>query len=163
MREKKVLTDDELLELHALDPDKFKIRTVTSNEWTMTESGGEQYYNFQSKIVAEPKVQEITPEFITSLFENVKPQEIDLNFDEVPNSYLLIPLSDFHWGLNYAEDYAQLKRDIKDLIIEGHSEILFVLNGDYFHVDNFQNTTERGTRVDDVDFEQATKDAHSFT
>src|SRR5699024_4664715 len=32
MREKKVLTDDELLELHAIDPDKFKIRTVTSNE-----------------------------------------------------------------------------------------------------------------------------------
>src|SRR5699024_7884862 len=118
---------------------------------------------FHTRCSSDLKVQEITPEFIADLFENVKPQEIELNLDEVPNSYLLIPLSDFHWGLNYAEDYEQLKRDIKDLIIEGHSEILFVLNGDYFHVDNFQNTTERGTRVDDVDFERATKDAHSFT
>src|SRR5699024_4984124 len=102
MREKKVLTDDELLELHALDPDKFKIRTVTSNEWTVTTGEGEQWYNFQSKIVAEPiTTDEITPEFIANLFESVKPQEIELNLDEVPNSYLLIPLSDFHWGLNY--------------------------------------------------------------
>src|SRR5699024_11061992 len=162
MREKKVLTDDELLELHALDPDKFKIRTVTSNEWTVTTGEGEQWYNFQSRVIAAPKVQESTPEFIAHLFESVKPQESELNLDEVPRTYLLIPLSDFHWGLNYAEDYEQLKKDIKDLIIEGHSEILFVLNGDYFHVDNFQNTTERGTRVDDVDFERATKDAHSF-
>ena len=163
LNEKKTFEESELLELHGLNADEFTIRTITSNEWSMTNAEGQQYYNFQSKIVAEPKVQEITPEFIAHLFENVKPQEIELNLDEVPNSYLLIPLSDFHWGLNYAEDYEQLKRDIKDLIIEGHSEILFVLNGDYFHVDNFQNTTERGTRVDDVDFERATKDAHSFT
>src|SRR5699024_10796156 len=134
LNEKKNVDEYELLELHGLNADEFSIRTITSNEWSMTNAEGQQYYNFQSKIIAEPKVQEITPEFITSLFENVKPQEIDLNLDEVPRTYLLIPLSDFHWGLNYAEDYEQLKRDIKDLIIEGYSEILFVLNGDYFHV-----------------------------
>src|SRR5699024_11772915 len=107
----------------------------------MTNAEGQQYYNFQSKIIAEPKVQEITPEFIAHLFENVKPQEIELNLDEVPNSYLLIPLSDFHWGLNYAEDYKQIKRDIKDLIIEGHSVILFILINDFYHVYNFQYTS----------------------
>lgn len=147
--------------MHGLDPDDFKIRTITSNEWT-TPIAGESFYNYQSKIVAEPRVQEITPEFIANLFENVNPKEIELNLDEVPDSYLLIPLSDFHWGLNYADDYAYLKKEIQDLIIEGHSEILFVLNGDFFHVDNFLNTTERGTRVDDVDFERATEDAYSF-
>src|SRR5699024_3326860 len=95
MREKKTLTDDELLELHALDSDKFKIRTVTSNEWTVTTGEGEQWFNFQSKIVAEPiTTDEITPEFIASLFENVEPQDIPLSLEEVPATYLLIPLSD---------------------------------------------------------------------
>jgi hypothetical protein len=162
LKEKKTFTKDELLEIHALDSNEFQIRTITSNEWSMTNAEGDKYWNFQSKIVAEPRVQEITPEFIANLFENVKPIEIELNLDEVPDSYLLIPLSDFHWGLNYANDYAYLKKEIQDLIIEGHSEILFVLNGDFFHVDNFLNTTERGTRVDDVDFERATEDAYSF-
>lgn len=162
LKEKKTFTKDELLEIHALDADEFQIRTITSNEWSMTNAEGDKYWNFQSKIVAEPRVQEITPEFIANLFENVSPKEIELNLDEVPDSYLLIPLSDFHWGLNYADDYAHLKKEIQDLIIEGHSEILFVLNGDFFHVDNFLNTTERGTRVDDVDFERATEDAYSF-
>lgn len=162
LKERRTFTKDELLEIHALDPDELQIKTIISNEWSMTNAEGEQYFNFQSKIVAEPKIHEITPEFIASLFENVKPQDIPLNLDEVPGTYLLIPLSDFHWGLNYAEDYADLKSEIKDRIITGHSEVLFVLNGDFFHVDNFVNTTERGTRVDDVDFERATQDAYSF-
>lgn len=162
LRKKKTFTKDELLEIHALDSNEFQIRTITSNEWSMTNAEGSKYWNFQSKIVAEPKVQEMTPEFIANLFVDVEPKEIELNLDEIPESYLLIPLSDFHWGLNYAEDYEYLKSEIKDLIIEGHSEILFALNGDFFHVDNFLNTTERGTRVDDVDFERATEDAHSF-
>lgn len=162
LEERQTFTKDELLEIHALDPNEFQVKTTISNEWSMTNAEGEQYFNFQSKIVAEPRVQEITPEFIASLFGNVPPQDIPLNLDEVPATYLLIPLSDLHWGLNYAEDYELLKSEIKDRIITGHTEILFVLNGDYFHVDNFVNTTERGTRVDDVDFERATQDAYSF-
>ena len=100
LKEQKTFTDDELLELHGIPADTFQIRTITSNEWGMTNAEGEQFYNLQSKIVAEPRVVEITPEFIASLFENVKPQEIELQVDAVPNTYLLIPLSDFHWGLN---------------------------------------------------------------
>lgn len=162
LKEQQTFTDDELLELHGIPADTFQIRTITSNEWGMTNAEGEQFYNLQSKIVAEPRVVEVTPEFIASLFENVKPQEIELQLDEVPDTYLLIPLSDFHWGLNYAHDYVDLLVEIKDRIIAGHSEIAIVLNGDFFHVDNMLNTTERGTRVDDVDVERATQDAHSF-
>ena len=68
LKEQQTFTDDELLELHGIPADTFQIRTITSNEWGVTNGEGEQYYNFQSKIVAEPKVQEITPEFIAHLF-----------------------------------------------------------------------------------------------
>lgn len=162
MKEKKVLSDDELLELHGLDPNSFQIRTITSNEWSMTEKGGEQWFNFQSKIVAEPITQKITPKFIKGLFEDVKPRKIKLLADEILNTYLLLPFADWHWGLNNTEDYEGLKSKIADRIIEGHQEIVFVLLGDFFHVDNLLNTTVRGTRVDDVDVEQATSDAYQF-
>lgn len=162
MREKKVLTDDELLELHALDPKCFQIRTITSNEWTMTESGGEQWFNFQSKIVAEPIKQKITPEFIKNLFLDVQPSEVNFLADEVLNTYLLLPFADWHWGLNNTADYEVIKSKIADRLLEGHREVVFVLLGDFFHVDNLLNTTVRGTRVDDVDVEQATQDAYQF-
>ena len=94
MREKKVFTDDELLELHALDPDKFKIRMVTSNEWTMTEGGGEQYYNFQSKIVAEPiDILSKFPKQLQEIIETyTQPFDIDVMDDEKLSQTLLIPL-----------------------------------------------------------------------
>src|SRR5699024_861028 len=95
LNEKKTFEESELLELHGLNANDFTIRTITSNEWSMTNAEGQKYYNFQSKIIAEPKVKEITPEFIAHLFESVKPQEIELNLYEVPNSYLLISLSYF--------------------------------------------------------------------
>src|SRR5699024_7982794 len=87
MREKKVLTDDELLELHALDPNSFQIRTITSNEWSMTEAGGEQYYNFQSKIVAEPiDILSKFPKQLKEIIETyTQPFDIDVMDDEKLN------------------------------------------------------------------------------
>lgn len=162
MKEKKTFTRDELLEIHSLDKNEFQIKNITSNEWSVTNSEGEQYYNFQSKILAEPITQEITPEFIHSLFNDIKPLDIPLNVEEITDSYLLIPFADMHWGINYAKDYEPLKAKVKDRIIESHQEILITLHGDFFNVDNLLNTTVRGTHVDDVDVERATEDAYSF-
>src|SRR5699024_6205530 len=98
MREKKVLTDDELLELHALDSNRFQIRTITSNEWTMTEGSGEQYYNFQSKIVAEPiDILNKFPKQLKEIIETyTQPFDIDVMDDEKLNQTLLIQLPDIH-------------------------------------------------------------------
>lgn len=162
MREKKTFTRDELLEIHSLNKNEFQIKNITSNEWSVTNSDGDQYYNFQSKILAEPITQEITHEFLADLLINIEPNNIPLNVEEVVDTYLLIPFADMHWGLNFAEDYEELKVNIQDKIIETHREILITLHGDFMHVDNFLNTTVQGTHVGDTDVERATADAYQF-
>lgn len=160
-KNKKVFTDEELLRLHGFDPEIFKLKSITSNEWT-TPIAGSTYYNYQSKIVAVRKEPEISAEDIKKVFESIQPKEIKLSEEEIPKEYLLIPLADMHFGLNNQYDYAALQREIADRIMNRYEEILITLHGDYFHVDNFMNTTEKGTKVDDVDFSQSIKDGLNF-
>ena len=160
-KNKKEFTDEELLRLHSLDPEIFKLKSITSNEWT-TPIAGSTYYNYQSKIVAVRREPEVSAEDIKKVFESIQPRKIELSEEEIPKEYLLIPLADMHFGLNNQYDYAALQREIADRIINRYEEILFTLHGDYFHVDNFLNTTEKGTRVDDVDFSQSIKDGLDF-
>lgn len=160
-RNKKVFTDEELLKLHGFDPEIFKLKSITSNEWT-TPIAGSTYYNYQSKIVAVRKEPEVTAEDIKKVFESIQPREIELSSEEIPKEYLLIPLADMHFGLNTFLDYEQLQKEIADRIINRYEEILITFHGDYFHVDNFQNTTEKGTRVEDIDFEKSIEDGLDF-
>lgn len=157
---KQTFSQSELLELHGLDPIEFKIKTITSNEWSMTNGHGEKYYNFQSKILAEPlTAKDITFEQIVELLSALKPKHIELQMDELPNEYLFVGLSDLHLMFNH---YDKLQSDIAEVMSNGYAEILMSVHGDLFHVDNFLNTTERGTRIDDVDFEQGVQDGFQF-
>ena len=157
---KQTFSQSELLELHGLDPDEFKIKTITSNEWSMTNGDGDKYYNFQSKILAEPlTAKDITFEQIVELLSELKPKRIELQMEELPNEYLFVGLSDMHLMFNH---YDKLQSDIAEVMSNGYAEILMSVHGDLFHVDNFLNTTERGTRIDDVDFEQGVQDGFQF-
>lgn len=159
---KKVFTNEELIELHGFDPKEVTLKSATSNEWT-TPTNGETYYNYQSKIVVVPKKQAtITLEEMKQFFEDIEPRRIELSCEDLPKDYLLIPLADMHFGLNTDKDYEELRREIADKIINQYEEILFTLHGDYFHVDNFLNTTEKGTRIDDVDFREGVQAGYRF-
>lgn len=159
---KKVFTNEQLIRLHGFNPDEVTLKSATSNEWT-TPTNGETYYNYQSKIVVVPKNKyEITIKDIKQFFEDIEPRRIELSCDDLPRNYLLIPLSDMHFGLNSDEDYEELRSEIADKILNQYEEILFTLHGDYFHVDNFLNTTEKGTRIDSVDFREGIQAGFRF-
>ena len=164
MREKKVLTDDELLELHAFDPKKFKIRTVTSNEWSVTTGEGEQWFNFQSKIVAEPKaVEDINwDELGARLADRVIPKQpkAPVNVDE--ERYLVIPLFDLHFGANSIEDYDDSLAKIYKQLETEYKRVLIISGGDILDADNHQSTTASGTQLDTIDLNQAWDDAFDF-
>lgn len=158
--EKKTFSKHELLELHGLDPEEFKIKNITSNEWSMTNGLGDKFYNFQSKILAEPLTsKDISFEQIVELLSTLKPKRIELQMDELPKEYLFVGLSDLHLMFN---QYDKLQSDIAEVMSNGYAEILMSVHGDLFHVDNFLNTTEHGTRVDDVNFEQGVQDGFQF-
>ena len=152
MREKKVFTDDELLELHALDPDKFKIRMVTSNEWTMTEGGGEQYYNFQSKIVAEPiDILSKFPKQLQEIIETyTQPFDIDVMDDEKLNQTLLIPFPDIHVEPNFSTKFQGYQDSILRYLENQYKNVIIAIMGDFFNADNFNSKTANETRVADT-------------
>lgn len=160
--EQKLFTNDELLEMNNLDPNEFELLRVRRGKWSVTMTNEGRKWNFQSRIDAKPKEKKVTYKYIQSLLEDVQPRRVELLADEIVDSYLLIPLADLHFGINYAEDFERLKAQIQDRIMDGHREILIVILGDFFNVDNLLNTTVRGTQVDEVDVERATEDAYSF-
>ena len=157
-----MFTNEELIKLHGFDPKEVTLKSATSNEWT-TPTNGETYYNYQSKIVVVPKKKELLAiDEIRKCFDDIEPRRIELACDDLPKDYLLIPLSDMHFGLNSDEDYKDLQKEIADKILNTYEEILFTIHGDYFHVDNFLNTTEKGTRIDDVDFREGIQAGYRF-
>ena len=115
---KKVFTNEELIELHGFDPKEVTLKSATSNEWT-TPVAGETYYNYQSKIVVVPKKKELLAiDEIRKCFDDIEPRRIELSCDDLPKDYLLIPLSDMHFGLNNDEDYKDLQKEIADKILK---------------------------------------------
>ena len=163
LKEQKLFTEDELLKLHGFDPIDFQIKTVTSNEWSMTNGAGEQYYNFQSKIIAcKRQVNGLPVEKVGEIVKSITPLPIFVDRTKEKNGYLSIGFFDIHFGLNTLEEYTELLSDLVGIIRKGYKEVLIISGGDFLHVDNMVNTTVRGTNVDQVDFSKMVHDAETF-
>ena len=160
---KQTFSQSELLELHGLDPIEFKIKTITSNEWSMTNGDGDKYYNFQSKILAEPILSsDITPEQMAELLiGKIKPVEVKkLSIGE---NNLVIQLADLHFGVTKLKDTTDKLAKLVDRIDYGYKTIVIEQLGDLFHSSQMRSSqTLRGTLLDDVDMTQAIEDAKTF-
>ena len=165
--EKRQFSEEELLELHGFNPDEFRIKTVTSNEWSMTNSEGERYYNFQSKIIAEllrseDKLIEQLEKLITKY---TKPFELEKNVTIKQNlidKSIVIPLPDMHFGLNICKDYSDYQEQIFDRVSKSYKTIVINILGDWLHTDNFVHETVSGTRVNDTNIPMAWEEASKF-
>lgn len=155
-------TRESMMEAHGYDPREFELVDSTSNYWDMPNKDQVIITMYQSKVRVRPKPKEITELDIADAFMKLQPIELDMTVTEILEEYLYIPLADMHFGHNTLNDYIDLQADLTDLIRNGYEEIVLSINGDYLHVDNFLNTTEKGTRVDDIDQAQAVDDAYNF-
>lgn len=160
---KQTFSQSELLKLHGLDPSEFKIKNITSNEWSVTAGTGERYYNFQSKILAEPILSiDITPEQMAELLiGKIKPVEVKkLSIGE---NNLVIQLADLHFGVTKLKDTKEKLSKLIDRIDYGYKTIVIEQLGDLFHSSQMRaSQTLRGTLLDDVDMVQAIEDAKTF-
>lgn len=154
----RLYTPEELLAEHGYDPDKWRAKSSTSNNWGKVDEQGKMQY--QHKISVVPKELAPTPEELTEKLNAIQPQIVDLVIDEVLTQYLCIPLYDLHFD-GY-EQHLELLENIVDYVRNGYEEILIIIGGDFLHVDNFNNTTVKGTRIDDVNFEGMITDAIQF-
>lgn len=158
------ITEEIILDVAGMDKDEWKVDDhVKFNEWP-TPIDGEAFYNFQFKVsFSKRPIAEMRPEQIIELLKNVTDRKIEfLPTTKKLNKYLYIPLADMHFGHNKLEDYEKISEELQGYIKDGYKKILISIHGDYFHVDNFLGTTEKGTKVDDIDFVAGIEDGYKF-
>lgn len=159
---KELFTEAELLELHGFDPKEFRIKHVTSNEWTTPQEDG-QFYNYQSKISVVPidDDEKTQTELIETLKKEVQPVNVkQINFGK---NNVIVALSDMHFGETKLQDLQEKLIEITQTLQKGYNKVVIMNAGDFFHSDDmFSSRTISGTVLETVDMVAAVNDAKAF-
>lgn len=155
--QKESKTPEDILRYKGYDPNEWEISQVTTNEWTTT-AAETQKWNQQLKFVVKPKHKSFNASAFTELIEPVK-----LTAIKTGDRNLFIGLADWHFGITKLEDLQDKLAMIVDIVSKGYKQIVIGQLGDLFHSSQIKKSvTMAGTQLDDVDMEQAIKDARSF-
>ncbi|MDV7740875.1 helix-turn-helix domain-containing protein [Enterococcus gallinarum] len=150
-------TPEDILRYKGYDPNEWEISQVTTNEWTTT-AAETQKWNQQLKFVIKPKHKSFNATAFTESIEPVK-----LTAIKTGDRNLFIGLADWHFGITKLEDLQDKLAMIVDIVSKGYKQIVIGQLGDLFHSSQIKKSvTMAGTVLDDVDMEQAIKDARSF-
>lgn len=159
---KELFTESELLEIHGFDPKEFRIKHVTSNEWTTPQEEG-QFYNYQSKISVVPITddEKTQTDFLETLRTEVQPIAVEqLNSGK---NNVIIALSDMHFGETTMEDLEEKLAEITQKLRKGYNKVVIMNAGDFFHSDDmFSSRTIAGTVLETVDMVRAVNEAKIF-
>ena len=163
---KKEKEPDDLLAEHGYDKNMFELIRATSNQWSMN-----GYDNFQSKIQVKPLIDgfdkldtllECVKDTVSNYTEKIEISNT-IDNDNLNQKCLLIPLYDLHIGFNDHNDYQRLLINIISKIKENnYNKIIIVQGGDFFHVDNVNGTTLKGTYVGEINITNAIEDAYNL-
>ncbi|WP_262119568.1 helix-turn-helix domain-containing protein [Enterococcus casseliflavus] len=150
-------TPEDILKYKGYDPQEWEISQVTTNEWTTT-TADIQKWNQQLKFVVKPKHKTFNASAFTESIEPVKLTSI-----KTGERNLFIGLADWHFGITKLEDLQDKLARMIEVISKGYKQIVIGQLGDLFHSSQIKKSvTMAGTQLDDVDMEQAIKDARSF-
>lgn len=149
-------SDEELAQLHKIDLSKYKI----SNYWSKVKPNGK----FTSSVFATLKrPDDYTAEDFANFLKGYKSSHVPSNIEFKKSDDAVdveISISDFHLGKrvigeenNIYHRKDMFLRVLKNLIrkIKGSFEIghcVFPISNDFFHTDNYQNSTTNGTPQD---------------
>ncbi len=149
-------TPQEVMELKGYNPEEWKLLDLTDNDWTMTNGGGDQYWNYQCKIRIAPKNQEIDYEaIIKKVIGHKTPYKPRVSILIPLDSYLVNPSFDTHLDGNRLELYHKSLNETNYIIAsKPRKESLLMLGGDIADVDSVNNTTTRGTQLETVNIEK---------
>lgn len=155
-----------IMKLHGYDPSKWQVKKVSNTIWNSAVKGGGKTELYASKLWVEPR-SDVSTEQIEDIFKRIsaKKREIEkpyTNYD--PNGKILeICLTDLHFGMlawgeetgtDFDMEIATKKfRGILDDIISktrffNFKKIYFIFCHDFFHCNNQEKTTNKGTAVD---------------
>lgn len=147
-----------VLKAHGYDPNDWELVQATNNIWEQNNQVDGLIQLYQSKIVVKPKPKGFNLEAFTESIEPVK-----LTAIKTGDRNLFIGLADWHFGITKLEDLQDKLARMIEVISKGYKQIVIGQLGDLFHSSQIKKSiTMAGTPLDDVDMEQAIKDARSF-
>ncbi len=155
-----------IMQLHGYDPDLWEVVKVSNSIWNAQVKGGGKTELYASKLQVKPRAEFSTVQ-IEDAFNNIIPKTVNpikeyTNYDR-SGKIIEIALTDFHYGmlswegetgvsfnLDIAENkFCEIMGDIVSKISNfGIQKIYFVFCHDFFHCNNQENTTNKGTAVD---------------
>lgn len=158
---------NKIMVLHGYDPEQWEVVKVSNSIWNSpTKNSGKQEL-YASKLIVKPRTG-ISPAQIEDIFSRISARKTKL--DEKPytrynpnGKVLEICLTDLHFGMlawsaetgtDYNLEIASRKfKEILDDILEKtkfftFQKIYFIFCHDFFHCNNQEKTTNKGTRVD---------------
>lgn len=161
------ITPEVVMRAHNIDPRKWSVVSYRNQRWHSAIKNGNKQVLYNSRLVVKPlKIQQVTYEDVEKYFKNKDfackepcPRFKYNNSDE----YLHIDLTDSHIGLlsynkETGEDYdveiaiERIKTLFSDVVQRSagrkFKRITIASLGDILHVDNFNNTTTKGTMQD---------------
>lgn len=151
-------SDEELAELHKVDLTKYKI----SSYWSKLKSNGK----FTSSVFATlRKSADYTPEEFSKFLNNWEPKRRGFPFLITPSKGILekvdveLNIADFHLAKKTIQgdtldtktfDYYKVVNELIKKISSNYSinKLVFPVSNDFFHSDNYQNTTTNHTPQD---------------
>jgi hypothetical protein len=151
-------TTKELAKLHKIDLDKYKI----SSYWSKLKSSGK----FTSSVFATlKKPKDYSPEDFANFLKNYNPPKLTiLKVDRKQENYFRevdveLSISDFHLGKKTLEGESLVTKKVQYMHVLSSliakvsnsfkiNKIVFPIGNDFFHTDNYQNSTTNGTPQD---------------
>lgn len=151
--------DIELAKLHKIDLDKY----VITNYWSKVLPGGK----FTSSVFSKRKAPEdYTAEDFSKFLENYKSNYIPIPSPEKNSNKsttdLELSLSDYHLAKRYvdgdnnpvkrAKRFFQVAQNLVEKVkaVYNINKVVFPISNDFFHTDNYQNSTTNGTPQDTI-------------
>ncbi|OIK55757.1 hypothetical protein, partial [Oenococcus oeni] len=154
----------DILRFAGYDPLDWQVSNVVNNDWSVTNSDSEKYWNHQVKLSVKPKTNDyLSIDELISLFnEKVEPVKVIKSNVRGKNN-LVIACSDFNFGITKFKDVQKRLVELIDLIHRGWKQIVITQLGDLLHSDALNTSkTTKGTELDPIDFVQAVRDAERF-
>lgn len=152
-----------VMELCGYDPNEWEVISCQVGFWTYRDKETpDGKVSRTCKLKVKPKENRVTLEDLINHFDSLPPVRIKREPLNEIKKLLEIPIYDAHFGISTYEDYKQTQEKILTQIETGYDQIIVILGQDALHVDNFNNTTTNGTRIQDVDVIQMWEDARKF-
>ena len=158
---------NKIMSLHGYDPEKWEVVKVSNSIWNSPIKGGDKQELYASKLIVKPRT-EISPQQIAEIFNNIaarKSEKIEKPYTNynADGKILEICLTDLHfgmlaWGPETGAEYnleiaeKKFKEILNDIISKtrffSFQKIYFIFCHDFFHCNNQERSTNKGTMVD---------------